>query len=686
MCKKNPSILYPYVADVFHGIHGCGEQLARWMYGPQLIAALCYQREDLRQQAIGFFFEGLEECPTMFLLLYVTQIFLLAAGNPSQLRPFGAQIVQLQNSSDPNIKTAADRLCLLAQGKMNQEIQSVSMIVNQAPNSQSNSSVDTDTVLLKLNEAFARLGALEDLTAEAMVQSSKLAQEMNDLEEKVVSWHDSIDLIQAQVNDQQKLSESIQQTVDGQQQKIADVTLELEKQRILIESGFHAMKAYVDQHLKELKLFIGELVKKVPVPVNFTVEGVFRKSLKLHFTCGSKLSAHCKYHNDNFYFTTVTKEWNKWLKVGLSTLMLGLCLISKNPLDAFGFMKYIYDTLNPKEDRDFDTFAQQPFLTSEEQDHMILQLRRADFFRAFSYDPQNAVWICSVCKSDQELSRSIHLGVTVSSSRSDVAITNSEKVDNIPEMHSKNGSAKGQVSDQFADRNSTRDHPVEILASRAPSKVEPAHKDQLQALHLKGQSYIRLFDAEIDIGSLTEISMEKAVLLRSDSHSEIPDPPKISLEKSPSILVEEGIPIVFDRHRAADPADPNVMKLFESSKNGDVDSLKEAIKDGSLDVNLRDESRKTPLHYAVQIENKGVIDVLIKHGAMVSCLDNKNKSPVLQHKVNLDIREYVLMKLFSMPLLVPDEASYKCLLCPTTFGVTSRRHHCRHCGLLVCES
>ena len=38
------------------------------------------------------------------------------------------------------------------------------------------------------------------------------------------------------------------------------------------------------------------------------------------------------------------------------------------------------------------------------------------------------------------------------------------------------------------------------------------------------------------------------------------------------------------------------------------------------------------------------------------------------------------------PVWKPDEASNTCELCPRHFDLTNRRHHCRACGMLVCDS
>jgi len=47
---------------------------------------------------------------------------------------------------------------------------------------------------------------------------------------------------------------------------------------------------------------------------------------------------------------------------------------------GLGAIKSVYDGYKSKDDKDFNTFISQPFLTSEESDKLINQLRTGKFF------------------------------------------------------------------------------------------------------------------------------------------------------------------------------------------------------------------------------------------------------------------------------------------------------------------
>ena len=60
-------------------------------------------------------------------------------------------------------------------------------------------------------------------------------------------------------------------------------------------------------------------------------------------------------------------------------------------------MKGLFSLYNKDDGEDFLTFISEPFLTSQEQDKLLNQLRGANFFENFRYDSQTAMWLCANC-------------------------------------------------------------------------------------------------------------------------------------------------------------------------------------------------------------------------------------------------------------------------------------------------
>lgn len=173
--------------------------------------------------------------------------------------------------------------------------------------------------------------------------------------------------------------------IDAQNKKISEMVHSVDD-----------LKEYVDENVAELKDFLAQIAKKLPIPVELSTEGRIRKTLILHFVCG-KEADRCLYPQDRT-FTTETKEWSKWLKIGLSAVKVGKALITPPSVgDAVGAIKEAYEAYASKDDAEFLSYISQPFLTSNEQDHLINQLREARFFDIFNYDAQAASWSCIMC-------------------------------------------------------------------------------------------------------------------------------------------------------------------------------------------------------------------------------------------------------------------------------------------------
>lgn len=84
----------------------------------------------------------------------------------------------------------------------------------------------------------------------------------------------------------------------------------------------------------------------------------------LHFRCqASPYTTVCALPEGTF--TTVTYEWNRWLRLGLSAAKVGKSVLSMDAIgDVPGFVdqvKGMYQTYTSKDDADFLKFVSEPF-------------------------------------------------------------------------------------------------------------------------------------------------------------------------------------------------------------------------------------------------------------------------------------------------------------------------------------
>ena len=154
-----------------------------------------------------------------------------------------------------------------------------------------------------------------------------------------------------------------------------------------------------------LKESIAKLSKDLPVPIDMTVKHRGVDFVQLHFKCADTTKPGCLYPGPSptKTFYSETKELNKWLKVGIQAVTTGYVFFTGDVLGGMERLKGIWDdaTFNRQED-EFNKWATEPFLTSEESDKLIKQLRSSNFFDKFKYEPKCQGWICSVCAGKTE--------------------------------------------------------------------------------------------------------------------------------------------------------------------------------------------------------------------------------------------------------------------------------------------
>jgi serine/threonine protein kinase len=205
----------------------------------------------------------------------------------------------------------------------------------------------------------------------------------------------------------------VEETVAQHDMRLAQLDQQLDSgwQQLLnaqLESGKSSnllvlLKQYIDHREGQLREFVGSVVQKLPLPSKFVVKkGRFTKTLGLVFTC--KVTAQS--------FTVSTRQWARWLKVSISLLKAGVTAMDSGvggARDIVDNVKSAYDAYKARDDEDFKTFVEQPFLLSTERDELIKQLRSCKdldggfegrtFFDVFRYDAQVGDWVAAAARS-----------------------------------------------------------------------------------------------------------------------------------------------------------------------------------------------------------------------------------------------------------------------------------------------
>ncbi|KAL4096158.1 hypothetical protein PRIC1_009522 [Phytophthora ramorum] len=93
----------------------------------------------------------------------------------------------------------------------------------------------------------------------------------------------------------------------------------------------------------------------------------------------------------------------------------------------------------------------------------------------------------------------------------------------------------------------------------------------------------------------------------------------------------------------------------------------------------------TILHKAVDLKFYEIAFRLVRHGARLNAKDGQGR--MVFDKVDRKVLRQLCGKISFPPVWVPNTERKSCMVCLRNFsrlGVGVRRHHCRHCGRLVC--
>ncbi|TMW55094.1 hypothetical protein Poli38472_013856 [Pythium oligandrum] len=140
-------------------------------------------------------------------------------------------------------------------------------------------------------------------------------------------------------------------------------------------------------------------------------------------------------------------------------------------------------------------------------------------------------------------------------------------------------------------------------------------------------------------------------------------------------------------------ADPNrsnwfgytPLHLFCSHQNGPA-SVVDVFIEHNVNIRLQSLDGSTPLHLAVGRASKDVAVSLVIAGAHVHLQDAAGRSVVdLAESTNQGVMLVPVLRNLSVPPeWVPDDQVAECSSCHAVFRMAMRKHHCRHCGRIIC--
>eukprot|EP01083_Nonionella_stella_P008417 24270_1 len=184
-------------------------------------------------------------------------------------------------------------------------------------------------------------------------------------------------------------------------------------------------------------------------------------------------------------------------------------------------------------------------------------------------------------------------------------------------------------------------------------------------------------------------------------------------------------PSKVEPQQGAPPDDRTI--LHELCVRGQSELVEILLETGTINMEALDKEGNTPLHVASKKNQEQCVLLLLQHGAPPNLADFKGNRPLhhaskdmvarwlVAYGARLDLathakkacrdiwkdelNEYVPLMSTLQPtdcriqsnvaetnVWFDDKLSNSCLLCGSGFTVFSRRHHCRVCGLLVCQA
>nr|CCA22930.1 myosinlike protein putative [Albugo laibachii Nc14] len=140
-------------------------------------------------------------------------------------------------------------------------------------------------------------------------------------------------------------------------------------------------------------------------------------------------------------------------------------------------------------------------------------------------------------------------------------------------------------------------------------------------------------------------------------------------------------------------ANPNIknwfgytpLHMFCSHQHGPPSIIEAFIEQGA-DVHAQSGDLSTALHLAVAFKSTDVVVALVKAGAMIHARDAAGRDVLdLTSSLEEEMSELILQHITKQPTWISNDQVAECSCCQIPFGIALRKHHCRHCGRIICH-
>ena len=151
------------------------------------------------------------------------------------------------------------------------------------------------------------------------------------------------------------------------------------------------VKRMLDAKDREIRDFLGQVVKKLPRPHRIEVKKKYlgaRKKVKLTFKCP----------RTGEEFVVKSESWGLWLKFAFTLVKTGMSILEADFEGAteggMAALQAAYAAYHEEDEdeKSFEALMRAPLLLSKEQDELVAGLRKAGFEERFAYNAQTGDW------------------------------------------------------------------------------------------------------------------------------------------------------------------------------------------------------------------------------------------------------------------------------------------------------